>query len=374
MTQFGSGNDPIAFAAPLDLRNVSKAFGTEAVLHDVSLSIAAGRCLALLGPSGSGKSTLLNLIAGFERADSGDVLVGGQSVIALPPHRRNVGMVFQQYALFPHLSVAGNIAYPLVRRGVSVAERTARVARLIEMVQLGRYAHHAVQTLSGGQQQRVAIARALAAEPSVLLMDEPMGALDRALREQLQIDLKLLLQEAGATVVYVTHDQREALALADTVAILRNGRIEQVGATEQLYANPTTAFVARFVWAGANGISATARRSDPDGRINATAFGRSMQARWVGDGPAPADGTMLELVVRAEDIAVSDPVTAPDDAMRATVTTSVFAGDHRALQLRLPDGTVINGHQRLDVPAARPGETLAIAWTPDDARAFPASA
>jgi len=374
VTQFDTDNDPTAFAAPLDVANVGKAFGGEAVLHNVSLGIAAGRCLALLGPSGSGKSTLLNLIAGFERPDSGDIRVGGQSVLAMPPHRRNVGMVFQQYALFPHLSVAGNIAYPLVRRGVPVAERTARVAKLLETVQLGRNAHHAVQTLSGGQQQRVAIARALAAEPGVLLMDEPMGALDRALREQLQIDLKLLLQQAGATVVYVTHDQREALAMADTIAILRDGRVEQAGATEQLYANPITAFAARFLWAGANGIAATTLRTDPDRQIDVTAFGRTLQARWVGEGPAPAAGTPLELVVRAEDIAVSDPVTAPADALRATVTTSVFAGDHRALQLRLPDATVLTAHQRLDLPAARPGETLALGWPLGAARAFAASA
>lgn len=360
-------------AARLEIESVSKALGGETVLHDVSLRVEPGTCLALLGPSGSGKSTLLNCIAGFETPDQGDIRITDQSIVALPTHRRSIGMVFQQYALFPHLSVARNIAYPLVRQGIAAAERDRRVARLLETVQLSPYAHHAATALSGGQQQRVAIARALAAQPGVLLMDEPMGALDRALREQLQIDLKRLLQKFGATVVYVTHDQREALALADTLAILRDGRIEQAGPTEQVYAAPATAFAARFLWSGANGLAARVG-SVSDGVVEGITLDRAIRGRWHATSSSPAPGSTVELVVRPEDVLLSDPASAPADALPATVTTTLFAGDHRAIQLRLADGTMVNATQRLDQPAARPGEALALSWRAETGLVFPTEA
>ncbi|HZU63460.1 MAG TPA: ABC transporter ATP-binding protein [Novosphingobium sp.] len=363
----------MAVAAPLAILGVSKAFGAAPVLADIHLDVAPGGCLALLGPSGSGKSTLLNLIAGFEQPDSGDIRVGGASVVGLPAHRRAIGMVFQHYALFPHLSVARNIAYPLARRGLARGAQDAAVARLLATVRLERFAHQPVAALSGGQQQRVAIARALAAAPDVLLMDEPMGALDQSLREALQVELKLLLQEAGTTVVYVTHDQREAMALADRLAILNAGRVAQLGATEAVYAAPASAFVAGFLWAGANRLPATARGDAGAGQLQVEACGQLWAARWNPVHPRPLPGTPVALVGRAEDLLVV-PQTAVTLAapLAATVTTSTFAGRGRAVQARLADGTLLAAHQGLEAPAPLPGAAVALAWREGALFAFPA--
>lgn len=231
----------------VEIRRLSKRFGHVLALDDISLEVRAGEFLALLGPSGSGKSTMLMAIAGFEHPDSGDILVGGRAITHLPAHRREIGMVFQRYALFPHLSVGENIAYPLRRRGMTSTEIARLVAEALAMVRLEGYGPRNIEQLSGGQQQRVAMARALVFRPKVLLMDEPLSALDKKLRQQMQLELKLLQRDVGATVILVTHDQEEALSMADRIALLEGGRLRQIGSPEDLYRRPADAFVANFI-------------------------------------------------------------------------------------------------------------------------------
>jgi putative spermidine/putrescine transport system ATP-binding protein len=233
--------------AEIRLDHLSKNYGIVAAVRDVSLVVEPGEFLALLGPSGSGKSTILSMIAGFERPSGGEILVGGQPMSQLPPHRRDIGMVFQRYALFPHLTVGENLAYPLRRRGLSDTAVAAEVTRTLAVIQLegrgARYPHE----LSGGQQQRVALGRAIIFRPPLLLMDEPLGALDKKLRQQMQLELKLLHRSLGTTIILVTHDQEEALSMAGRVAVLDGGRLQQVDTPARLYQQPQTAFVAGFI-------------------------------------------------------------------------------------------------------------------------------
>jgi putative spermidine/putrescine transport system ATP-binding protein len=231
----------------IELAGVSRLFGAVRALDDVSLTIASGEFFALLGPSGSGKTTCLRLIAGFDQPTAGKVTLYGEDVTGVPPFLRSVNTVFQDYALFPHMSVAGNVAYGPMVRGVGAAERRRLALEVLELVQLAALADRAPSQLSGGQKQRVALARALVNRPKVLLLDEPLGALDLRLREEMQIELKAIQQKLGITFVYVTHDQGEALSMADRIAVFRDGRVEQVDAPRELYVRPRTAFVARFV-------------------------------------------------------------------------------------------------------------------------------
>src|SRR5512139_4024793 len=244
----------------IELRETSRAFGSVVALDRVSLTIAPGEFFALLGPSGSGKTTCLRLIAGFAHPDRGSILLDGEDVTGVPPFDRNVNTVFQDYALFPHMSVAENVAYGPRVRGVKSAERLARAREMLELVQLGSFGERRPAQLSGGQKQRVALARALINQPKVLLLDEPLGALDLKLREEMQAELKGLQQRLGITFVFVTHDQGEALSMADRVAVFSHGRIVQLDTPRGLYTRPRTAFVASFV-GGANVIEgATAER------------------------------------------------------------------------------------------------------------------
>ena len=226
---------------------VTKRYGKLTAVEDVSLDIKGGEFLTLLGPSGSGKTTLLMMLAGFQDITEGDIRVGGQSIAATPPEKRNFGMVFQGYALFPHMSVRGNIAYPLEIRRMPQAAIAARVSEMLDLVQLQGFAGRYPQQLSGGQQQRVALARALSFEPRVLLLDEPLGALDRKLRADVQDQLKDIHNRVGTTFVYVTHDQEEALTMSDRIAIMNRGRLVQVGKPAELYERPRTAFAASFL-------------------------------------------------------------------------------------------------------------------------------
>jgi putative spermidine/putrescine transport system ATP-binding protein len=231
----------------VELRGVTKRFGTHAAVDAVDLMVRHGEFLSLLGPSGCGKTTTLRLIAGFERPDAGSIRIGGRDVAALPPYRRPVNTVFQSYALFPHLSVADNVAYGLKQRGVGRGERRQRALELLELVHLSELGGRRPRELSGGQQQRVALARALVMEPLVLLLDEPLGALDLQVRKTLQIELKRIQERVGITFVYVTHDQEEALAMSDRVAVMNAGRIEQLGTPQAIYDRPATPFVAGFI-------------------------------------------------------------------------------------------------------------------------------
>jgi putative spermidine/putrescine transport system ATP-binding protein len=231
----------------IELAGVSRLFGTVRALDNVSLSIAPGEFFALLGPSGSGKTTCLRLIAGFDHPTSGKILLDGEDVTDIPPFDRSVNTVFQDYALFPHMDVAENVAYGPRVQGVSAPERRRLALEMLELVRLAAFADRAPSQLSGGQKQRVALARALINKPKVLLLDEPLGALDLRLREEMQIELKAIQQKIGITFVYVTHDQGEALSMADRVAVFRDGRVEQLDSPRDLYERPRTAFVARFV-------------------------------------------------------------------------------------------------------------------------------
>jgi ABC-type Fe3+/spermidine/putrescine transport system ATPase subunit len=231
----------------VELRNVTKRFGDHVAVDGLDLDVRDGEFLSLLGPSGCGKTTTLRLIAGFERPDTGAIRIGGRDVASLPPYRRPVNTVFQSYALFPHLSVRDNVAYGLKQRGVPRPERRGRAQRALDLVRLTGVEARKPRALSGGQQQRVALARALVMEPQVLLLDEPLGALDLQVRRQLQIELKRIQQSVRITFVYVTHDQEEALAMSDRVAVMNDGRIEQLAAPQEIYDRPATQFVAGFI-------------------------------------------------------------------------------------------------------------------------------
>jgi putative spermidine/putrescine transport system ATP-binding protein len=233
--------------AALSIEGVSKRYGDHVAVRGVSLAIPAGEFLTLLGPSGSGKTTTLNMIAGFVQPDAGELSIDGASITRLPPHKRNIGMVFQNYALFPHMTVYENVAFPLKQRRVSKPEVRRQVGDALELARMITFAGRYPRQLSGGQQQRVALARALVFRPGVLLMDEPLGALDKKLREALQIEIKRIHRELGSTFVYVTHDQQEALAMSDRIAIFNDGRIVQVADPTGLYERPTSEFVADFI-------------------------------------------------------------------------------------------------------------------------------
>ncbi|MES0212079.1 ABC transporter ATP-binding protein [Mesorhizobium sp. M0028] len=231
----------------IEFRNVTKKYGQIAAVQDLSLAVLRGEFVTILGPSGSGKTTALMLLAGFISPTEGDIRIGGHSVAAVPSYRRDQGIVFQSYALFPHLTIRRNLEFPLEMRGARAAERETRVDRMLERVRLKEFGDRMPSQLSGGQQQRVALARALIADPPVLLLDEPLGALDRNLREQMQSEIKSLHKEFGKTTICVTHDQEEALTLSDRIVVMRDGRIEQIDTPEALYDRPATRFVANFL-------------------------------------------------------------------------------------------------------------------------------
>jgi spermidine/putrescine ABC transporter ATP-binding subunit len=244
-------NDPppraTAQAGRLDIEGASKSFGAVAALADVTLGVPAGEFVTILGPSGSGKTTLLKVIAGFETADLGRILVDGSDVTGLDPAQRSIGMVFQNYALFPHMSVARNIAYPLAMRRMARAEIAKRVAAALEMVELDGMAERLPNQLSGGQQQRVALARATVFQPRLLLLDEPFGALDRKLREQMQLEVRRLQRRLGLTTLFITHDQEEALVMSDRIAVMDKGKLQQVGLPHEIYEAPANPFIADFI-------------------------------------------------------------------------------------------------------------------------------
>jgi len=269
----------------IELRQVSRAFGAVVALDRVSLTIAPGEFFALLGPSGSGKTTCLRLIAGFDHPDHGRILLDGEDVTDVPPFERNVNTVFQDYALFPHMSVAENVAYGLRVRRVGASERRKRALEMLELVRLGDFGDRRPNQLSGGQKQRVALARALINQPKVLLLDEPLGALDLKLREEMQAELKGLQQRLGITFVFVTHDQGEALSMADRVAVFSQGRIEQLDTPRALYARPRTAFVASFV--GSANVVAGALAQRLTGRRDPFAIRPELIDVLPDGGPAP---------------------------------------------------------------------------------------
>ncbi len=322
-----------AAAPDLEARSVEKRFGDFTAVKSLSFSVARGTFFSILGPSGCGKTTLLRMIAGFQAPDSGDILIGGASMNGVPPNRRPVNMVFQHLALFPMMSVGQNIGYGLERRGVAKAEIARRVGDMLERVSLPGAQDKRVDQLSGGQKQRVAIARSLVLEPTLLLLDEPLGALDLKLREHMKIELKQLQAAFGTTFVYITHDQSEALVLSDQVAVMNAGRFEQLGSPQSLYYEPQTPFVAGFVGAN-NRIAGRAVALNGETVELATAEGLTLHARRIGE---VKPGDAVEAFVRPEVAMLAREVNdLPTGAARyaAQVDSLLFDGANSAVLLR----------------------------------------
>ena len=348
-----------AGALPIAISRVSKAYGAFKALDDVSLDVARGEFLTLLGPSGSGKTTLLMVLAGFQRPDSGRIAFGDDDVTLAPPHRRGVGMVFQNYALFPHMTVAGNLAYPLKLRGVGRGEIETRVARALDMVQLQGLGERHVDQLSGGQRQRVALARAIIFEPRILLMDEPLSALDKKLREEMQIEVRHLHQRLGMTTVYVTHDQREALTMSDRIAVIDKGRFRQIGAPRDIYERPVDRFIAAFIGESCF-LPATLR----DGVAALGDQPLKLVAR-----PAPMDAPLL--VLRPEKLRILAPGEdgAALNLLRGRVAELVYQGESTLLHVDLDGGTRIAVRQAASAaapPLPAPGGAVTLGLAPAD--------
>ncbi len=354
-------------AGNVELHGLTKLYGDFAAVDNVTLTAPEGAFVALLGASGAGKSTVLRMIGGFERPDRGRILIGGRDVTELPPYRRDVNTVFQNYALFPHMTVAENVAYGLRQDRVPTDERRRRVREALDMVQMLHLAQRPPAALSGGQQQRVALARALVKRPSVLLLDEPLGALDRKLRQQMQVELKLLQHQLGITFIFVTHDQEEALAMSDTIAVMRDGRIEQVGAPAELYDLPRTAFVAGFIGAQ-NFLPGTIVTG---GSRLAADNGLIVEAGRVADGVA-AGGRGLA-AVRPEHVRLlADEPPGDGNKIRGEVVAVVMLGDTVEHVLRLADGVELFSRQPRSTPnLPAEGARVWLHWPRERATLFP---
>lgn len=335
----------------LEIRSLAKSFGSRAVLRSISLAVARGEFLTVLGESGSGKTTLLRLIAGFEQADAGEIWMAGSRLDPLPPHRRRVNTVFQSYALFPHLSVFENIAYGLRVQGGPKAEIPSRVVQALEMVKMAEFRHAAPAKLSGGQQQRVALARALVNRPQALLLDEPLSALDANLRRQMQAELKSLQRELGITFLFVTHDQDEAIALSDRIALLREGTIEQLATPQEIYFHPSTVYTALFV-----GQTNLLRGEVRDG------MARCGPLAWPAPGPnGPAAYSLRPEFIRLASGLSSFGGNAPirfgarilnQFFAGATTLLEVLAGDDRVLRVRIASGETLEGFAEFEFSPA----------------------
>ena len=346
---------------------VQKSYDGEIlVVKDLNLSIGRGEFLTMLGPSGSGKTTCLMMLAGFETATHGDILLGGEPINNIPPHKRGIGMVFQNYALFPHMTVGENLAFPLEVRKMSKSDRDAKVKRALDMVQMGDFAGRRPAQLSGGQQQRIALARALVFEAELVLMDEPLGALDKQLREHMQYEIKHIHENLGITVVYVTHDQSEALTMSDRIAVFDDGIIQQLATPEDLYERPENAFVAQFIGEN-NTFSATVTEINGDVAQVKFANGQTAQALAVNCGGA---GNRTTLSIRPERVKVSDAGT--PGGVEAQVLELIYLGDHircrmnvhgnESFVVKVPNAS---GHALLNE-----GDKTNISWETEDCRAL----
>jgi len=349
----------------LQLKNLSKHFGAVVAVDNVSLDIEDGWFLTLLGPSGSGKTTILNMIAGFEFPTSGDVILQGKPINLLLPEKRNIGMVFQNYALFPHMTIFENVAFPLKMRKFPKAEIGERVEKALELVQLGGYEDRKPQQLSGGQQQRIALARALVFDPPLLLLDEPLGALDKKLREHMQIELKHIHTRLKRTMIYVTHDQEEALVMSDTIAVMNQGRIEQVGSPDELYEKPANAFVAGFI-GESNFIQGHVVDRKGDLLTLKTSDGSKLQLIWDGEVKLQEE---VSFCLRPEKMFFVDE-SHSESSLTGTVEEVIYVGETKRYKIRISKDKTINVRE-MSVKTGgghKEGEKVKIAWHEESLR------
>jgi spermidine/putrescine transport system ATP-binding protein len=367
---------PSAAAADLEVGALSKRFGAHAAVNEVSFSVARGSFFSILGPSGCGKTTLLRMIAGFIQPDSGTIAIGGRDMADVPPNRRPVNMVFQHLALFPMMSVGENVAFGLARRGVARAERTKRAAAMLERVGLAGAADKRTDQLSGGQRQRVAIARSLVLEPTLLLLDEPLGALDLKLREHMKVELKQLQSAFGTTFVYITHDQSEALVLSDRVGVMNQGRFEQLGSPQELYYSPATSFVAGIVGAN-NRLTGTV--VGQDGALVELDAGGGLRVRVRSQGTV-THGAAADAFIRPEAMTLARaPAELPQrhTALSGEVTDMLFDGANSVVLLRESQS---RRELRIALPQTgafadlKPGARICFGFDPERAICFPAAA
>ena len=359
-------------AAFVEFERVQKSYdGVNLVVKDLNLSMPRGEFLTMLGPSGSGKTTCLMMLAGFETATHGDIRLGGTSINNIPPHKRGIGMVFQNYALFPHMTVAENLAFPLEVRKIGKSEREEKIHRALGMVQMNDFAGRRPTQLSGGQQQRIALARALVFEPELVLMDEPLGALDKQLRETLQFEITKLAHDLGITVVYVTHDQTEALTMSDRVAVFENGRIQQLAPPDQLYEKPENSFVAQFI--GENNTLM--------GEVKEITNGTAVVQLDGGDqiDAVPVNvskvGERTRVSIRPERVEMNKDRLKPGaKTLKAEVLEFIYMGDIFRTRLRVAgtDDFVIKTRNAPDQVRLTPGTQIEIGWLPEDCRALDA--
>ncbi|MDD1964489.1 ABC transporter ATP-binding protein [Pseudomonas putida] len=350
----------------VSLRNLNRHYGDFAAVDNISLDIKDGEFLTFLGSSGSGKSTTLSMLAGFETPSSGEILVQGKSLVNVPPHKRDIGMVFQRYSLFPHLSVRDNIAFPLAIRKLSAAERDKRVDAMLKLVQLEQFAHRRPSQLSGGQQQRVAIARALVYEPRILLMDEPLGALDKKLREDLQDELRQLHRRLGITIVYVTHDQEEAMRLSQRIAIFSHGKIVGLGTGYDLYQNPPNAFVASFL-GNSNFLKLKAQ-----GNGAATFEGQPLSIRLTSGLTTDQDVLLMIRPEKAQALSVeqaaAQPLPTGWNEVGAKVGEVLFLGESQTCTVMTAGGTsmTVKALSAAGMPL-KAGDQVRVRWATADA-------
>jgi putative spermidine/putrescine transport system ATP-binding protein len=352
----GTARAPASPRVKLHVRGVSKAYGTSIALQPMELKVHSGELLALLGPSGSGKTTLLQIICGLTEPSSGRLIIDGRDETDNPANKRDVGVVFQNYALFPHLTVKENVAFPLQMRRTRAAELKSKVEATLAMVGLSGYGNRFPRELSGGQQQRVALARCLVYQPSLILMDESLSALDRKLRDGMRIEIKRLHRETGATIIFVTHDQEEALALADRICLMNEGRIEQLGTPEDIYERPSNAFVADFI-----GISNVMHGRVEPGESFRTADG----VLPLPSGCQAKSGESGALVIRPEKIAFCAPAEA---FVSGQVEESIYAGSETKLQVRLASGARVTVRRPAGLPRIELGQDVSVRWDKDQAR------